>query len=126
MEPLDRPAGETADSAVALGDPLRFPDRVRCGMVLPGGGREDTLRSARALEAVGFDSLWVGDHVSFHIPITESLTLLSFAAAATEPPRSPRPSTATRSKSGREFTTPPPADVEALSPRVRCVPACRP
>jgi len=65
-------------------DALRLPDRVRCGMVLSGGNRDEVLTGARALEAAGFDSLWVGDHVSFHIPILESLTLLSFAAAATE------------------------------------------
>lgn len=53
-------------------------------MVLPGGQRDDVLRGARAIEAAGFDSLWVGDHLSFHIPIIESLTLLSFASAATE------------------------------------------
>ena len=67
-----------------MSDPLRLPDRVRCGMVLAGGAREGVLHSARAMEEAGFDSLWVGDHVSFHIPILESLTLLSFAAAATE------------------------------------------
>jgi alkanesulfonate monooxygenase SsuD/methylene tetrahydromethanopterin reductase-like flavin-dependent oxidoreductase (luciferase family) len=36
------------------------------------------------MEAAHFDSIWVGDHVSFHVPILESLTLLSFAAALTE------------------------------------------
>jgi len=36
------------------------------------------------MEAAHFDSIWVGDHVSFYIPILESLTLLSFLAAATE------------------------------------------
>ena len=53
-------------------------------MVLPGGQREDVARGARALEDAGFDSLWVGDHLSFHIPNIESLTLLSFASAVTE------------------------------------------
>lgn len=53
-------------------------------MMLAGGSREAALGFARAIEAAGFDSIWVGDHVSFHIPILESLTLLSFAAAATE------------------------------------------
>jgi probable F420-dependent oxidoreductase len=42
------------------------------------------LDQARRAEAAGFDSIWVGDHVSFHIPILESLTLLSFIAAVTE------------------------------------------
>lgn len=53
-------------------------------MVLPGGRREDVLRVAPALEAAGFDSVWVGDHLAFHIPILESLTLLTFASAVTE------------------------------------------
>ena len=29
------------------------------------------------LEALGYDSVWTGDHVSFHNPIYESLTLLA-------------------------------------------------
>src|SRR2546427_3379735 len=29
------------------------------------------------LEAIGYDSVWTGDHVSFHNPIYESLTLLA-------------------------------------------------
>ena len=32
----------------------------------------------------GFDSVWAGDHISFYIPILESLTLLSFLASCTE------------------------------------------
>ncbi|HEU5193544.1 MAG TPA: LLM class flavin-dependent oxidoreductase, partial [Methylomirabilota bacterium] len=31
----------------------------------------------RCVEALGFDSVWTGDHVSFHGPIHESLTLLA-------------------------------------------------
>ena len=65
-------------------DSLVLPDRVRCGMMLGGGTREDVLHMAPALEAAGFDSAWVGDHISFHIPILESLTLLSFASAVTQ------------------------------------------
>jgi alkanesulfonate monooxygenase SsuD/methylene tetrahydromethanopterin reductase-like flavin-dependent oxidoreductase (luciferase family) len=29
------------------------------------------------LEAVGYDSVWTGDHMSFHNPIHESITLLA-------------------------------------------------
>ncbi len=58
--------------------------RIQCGAVLGAQDREGVLALARRYEAVGFDSLWVGDHVSFYIPILESLTLLSFAAAVTE------------------------------------------
>lgn len=42
------------------------------------------LRLGRRYEAAGFDSIWAGDHVSFYVPILESLTTLSFLAAATE------------------------------------------
>ena len=28
---------------------------------------------ARRVEALGFESLWTGDHVSFHLPLYESL-----------------------------------------------------
>jgi probable F420-dependent oxidoreductase len=31
----------------------------------------------RRIEALGFDSVWTGDHVSFHNPLYESLTLLA-------------------------------------------------
>lgn len=67
-----------------MSDALIFPDRVRCGMVLAGGSREHIQHFAPAVEAAGFDSVWVGDHISFYIPVLESLTLLSFAAALTE------------------------------------------
>lgn len=65
-------------------DTLLRDDRIRCGMVLPGGERRNALALARRIEDVGFESLWVGDHVSFHVPILESLTLLSFVAGVTE------------------------------------------
>lgn len=67
-----------------MSDPLILDDRIQCGMVLAGGKREDVLSLAPRIEAASFDSMWVGDHVSFHIPVVESLTLLSFAAAVTE------------------------------------------
>src|SRR2546422_9071017 len=36
------------------------------------------------LEAVGYDSVWTGDHVSFHNPIHESITLLASYAPITK------------------------------------------
>ena len=39
--------------------------------------------TARAVERAGFDSLWTGDHVSFHNPMYESLTLLASYASIT-------------------------------------------
>jgi probable F420-dependent oxidoreductase len=53
-------------------------------LVVAGGARASILDLARRCEALGFDSLWMGDHVSFHVPILESLSLLAFLAAATE------------------------------------------
>ena len=38
---------------------------------------------ARRAEALGFESLWTGDHVSFHLPLYESLTLLASYASIT-------------------------------------------
>lgn len=63
---------------------LELESSVRCGITLPGLGRDAALHQARRAESLGFDSLWVTDHVAFHVPIPESLTLLSFAAAVTE------------------------------------------
>jgi probable F420-dependent oxidoreductase len=53
-------------------------------MVVAGQERDAARELARRCEALGFDSLWVGDHVAFHVPILESLTLLSFLAGVTE------------------------------------------
>jgi len=39
---------------------------------------------ARRVEALGYESLWTGDHVSFHGPIYESLTLLASYASVTQ------------------------------------------
>src|SRR2546428_7946911 len=38
----------------------------------------------RGLEATGYDSVWTGDHMSFHNPIHESLTLLASYAPITQ------------------------------------------
>jgi probable F420-dependent oxidoreductase len=38
---------------------------------------------ARRVEELGYESVWTGDHVSFHNPLYESLTLLSTYAAIT-------------------------------------------
>ncbi len=63
---------------------LRLNDSLECGLVLAGYNREQVLHDSRKIEEAGFDSLWVGDHISFSVPLMESLTLLSFAAAVTE------------------------------------------
>ena len=67
-----------------MSEPLPFDPRVRCGLVLGGLSRDAALAQARETEALGFDSLWVGDHIAFHLPLLESLSLVSFLAGATE------------------------------------------
>jgi len=59
------------------------PADVRFGIQL---GRQPVglVRTLAArVEALGFDSIWVGDHVSFHTPTLESLTVLTYVAALT-------------------------------------------
>jgi probable F420-dependent oxidoreductase len=63
---------------------LRLDDRVRLGMMFPAGERTEALEFARRAEATDLDSLWVGDHVAFHVGVPDSLSLLAFLAAATE------------------------------------------
>ena len=67
-----------------MSEALIIPDELSCGTVIGGGDREGVLDLARRVEDVGFDSAWVGDHVSFYIPILESLTTLAFVAGVTE------------------------------------------
>lgn len=63
---------------------LAIVDDVKMGMMTSGTDRASILARARQLDASGLHSLWVGDHIAFHIPVVESLSLLSFVAAATE------------------------------------------
>jgi alkanesulfonate monooxygenase SsuD/methylene tetrahydromethanopterin reductase-like flavin-dependent oxidoreductase (luciferase family) len=63
------------DSILDIDDTLRF------GVTLAGLTRTSTLEQARRAERLGFDALWVTDHLAFHIPVTDALTLLAFAAA---------------------------------------------
>ena len=53
--------------------------------VLPGGSTpQEFLASAQTAEAMGYDSVWVGDHVLWHVFWPEPLSLLSAASAVTE------------------------------------------
>lgn len=63
---------------------LELADEIKMGMVMSGPDRASILARAKQLDASGLHSLWVGDHIAFHIPVVESLSLLSFVAAATE------------------------------------------
>jgi probable F420-dependent oxidoreductase len=64
--------------------PLQLAQKVSSGIVMTAQNRDGVLSLARRVEDVGFDSIWVGDHVSFYIPILESLTTLAFVAGVTE------------------------------------------
>jgi len=56
---------------------------IKVGVTL-GSRAPDTLAAmAGRIEALGYDSIWVGDHVQFHNPTLESLTVLSHVAALT-------------------------------------------
>lgn len=65
-------------------DGLNVGDEVKLGLMLPGSDRHSVLQVVRRIEESGLSSVWVGDHVAFHIPVIESLSLLAFVAAATE------------------------------------------
>jgi probable F420-dependent oxidoreductase len=56
---------------------------VKFGAFLSMHPPERQFALARRCEAVGLDSLWTGDHVSFHNPLYESLTLLASYASIT-------------------------------------------
>ena len=50
---------------------------MRFGVQLSLKPPQEEFDLVRRIEALGFDSVWTGDHVSFHNPIYESLTLLA-------------------------------------------------
>src|SRR3989440_11607596 len=52
---------------------------VQLGMLPP----EEQFALVRRVEELGFDSVWTGDHLSFHTPLYESLTLLASYAPIT-------------------------------------------
>jgi probable F420-dependent oxidoreductase len=57
---------------------------LRFGAQLSGIHRpSEQFELARRVEELGYESVWTGDHVSFHNPLYESLTLLSTYAAIT-------------------------------------------
>ncbi|MFQ5896801.1 MAG: LLM class flavin-dependent oxidoreductase [Candidatus Methylomirabilia bacterium] len=56
---------------------------VKFGAFLSPHPAEEQLALAQRVEALGFDSIWTGDHVSFYHPLYESLTLLAAYAGAT-------------------------------------------
>ena len=57
---------------------------VGVGAFLSTHAPDEQLALARRCEELGFDSLWTGDHVSFHHPLYDSLTLLAAYAGITQ------------------------------------------
>jgi len=45
---------------------------------------KEQFELVRRVEALGFESVWCGDHISFNLPLYESLTLLASYASITE------------------------------------------
>lgn len=65
------------------------PSDTGFGVMLPSfdafrRGRPPLLAGAALAEELGFDSGWVGDHLSFHPPVLDALTSLAAVAARTE------------------------------------------
>src|SRR5258708_526329 len=56
---------------------------MRFGVQLSLHPPEEQWALVRRVEELGFDSVWTGDHVSFHNPLYESLTLLATYAPIT-------------------------------------------
>src|SRR5215468_5679260 len=56
---------------------------IRFGAFLLPHPAQEQFAIVRRAEALGFDSVWTGDHVSFHNPLYESLTLLASYTAIT-------------------------------------------
>ena len=56
---------------------------IRFGAFLTMHPPEEQFAIARRVDELGFDSIWTGDHVSFHHPLYESLTLLATYASIT-------------------------------------------
>jgi probable F420-dependent oxidoreductase len=75
---------EVPSHTARMADPLILKPDVSCGAVMTAQHRDGVIRLARAYESGGFDSIWAGDHISFYVPILESMTVLSFVAGATE------------------------------------------
>ena len=58
--------------------------QISFGAFLSPHPPEEQFALARRCEELGYDSLWAGDHVSFHNPLYESLTLLGAYAGITK------------------------------------------
>ncbi len=57
---------------------------MKVGAFLSLHPAQEQFELVRRVEALGFDSVWCGDHVSFNLPLYESLSLLAAYAPITE------------------------------------------
>ena len=57
---------------------------VSVGVSLSLHPPREQFELVRRVEALGFDSVWCGDHISFNLPLYESLTLLASYVPITE------------------------------------------
>ena len=60
---------------------LPLESELRFGFISSFGSVAGARATAEMAEANGFDSLWVGDHIAFPVPIFDPFMLLSTAAA---------------------------------------------
>lgn len=56
---------------------------IQLGAFIASHPPEEQFALVQRIEALGFDSVWTGDHISFHHPLYESLTLLAAYAGIT-------------------------------------------
>ncbi|GEM_PF-15170 len=82
-------AAKKSQGESAAGRAEGKPGLAGWGVMLPSfdpflQGTPPLLEGARLAEDLGFDSGWVGDHLSFHPPILEATCALSAVAAVTQ------------------------------------------
>jgi len=71
-------------------DPVSLQRIPRCGVLLPSfdalrtAGPPQIVQAARLAEALGFDALWVGDHLACPAPGLDAPACLAAAAAVTD------------------------------------------
>ena len=64
--------------------PLPLDAEVRVGFITSVSSASAARETAQKAEALGYDSLWVGDHVAFPVPILDPLLQLAQLAAFSE------------------------------------------
>ena len=60
----------------------KMHNRIRCGVAFFPPNWVD-LELAAYAESLGFDALWIGEHIAFHIPTFDAITTMAAVAART-------------------------------------------